>query len=226
MTQSVPSLKFQVSGSPEPDGVRNDPAPCPEKPELSIAEQTALLKQHEGFLFQQALMWQRRNHTIDVEDLLQEGRIALLHAASKHDGREGNLLTYARYWIYRAMREFVITKHCLIRVPRLHFGKRVIPVVSLHGPSERTDGETTLADEIGAPEPEEQLHEQEDLMTLVRIELQRLTPQQREVLEKRFIHGRKLADVGQDYGVSHERIRQIESKALRLLRNNPRLKKA
>ena len=45
-----------------------------------------------------------------------------------------------------------------------------------------------------------------------------LEEMEREVLLKRFADGKTLQEVGRDYGVNGERIRQIESKALRKLR--------
>ena len=46
----------------------------------------------------------------------------------------------------------------------------------------------------------------------------------RLVLELRYLHGLTLEQVGDLLGVTRERIRQIESKAIRLLRANPKLR--
>jgi len=59
--------------------------------------------------------------------------------------------------------------------------------------------------------------------------LSTLTPQEEKVLRMRFGIGEKydhtLDEVGQDFGISSERIRQIEQKALRKLRHPTRAKK-
>ena len=59
--------------------------------------------------------------------------------------------------------------------------------------------------------------------------LSTLTPREKRVLEMRFglLDGRNrtLEEVGQDFGVTRERIRQIEAKALRKLRHPSRSKK-
>ena len=59
--------------------------------------------------------------------------------------------------------------------------------------------------------------------------LSTLTPREKRVLEMRFglLDGRSrtLEEVGQDFGVTRERIRQIEAKALRKLRHPSRSKK-
>jgi RNA polymerase primary sigma factor len=56
-----------------------------------------------------------------------------------------------------------------------------------------------------------------------------LTPREEKVLRKRFGIGEKydhtLEEVGQDFDVTRERIRQIEAKALRKLRHPSRAKK-
>jgi RNA polymerase primary sigma factor len=59
--------------------------------------------------------------------------------------------------------------------------------------------------------------------------LQTLTPREERVLRKRFGIGddteHTLEEVGQDFDVTRERIRQIEAKALRKLRHPSRSKK-
>ena len=59
--------------------------------------------------------------------------------------------------------------------------------------------------------------------------LSTLTPREKKVLELRFGledgHSRTLEEVGQVFGVTRERIRQIEAKALRKLRHSSRSKK-
>jgi RNA polymerase primary sigma factor len=56
-----------------------------------------------------------------------------------------------------------------------------------------------------------------------------LSPREREVLTMRFGledgRGRTLEEVGREFGVTRERIRQIEAKALRKLRHPSRAKK-
>ena len=45
----------------------------------------------------------------------------------------------------------------------------------------------------------------------------------RRVLELRYLHDMTLEQVGNIMGVTRERVRQIESKALRILRSRPEL---
>jgi RNA polymerase primary sigma factor len=68
-----------------------------------------------------------------------------------------------------------------------------------------------------------------DLQKQINHVLQTLTPREEKVLRKRFGIGEStdhtLEEVGQDFEVTRERIRQIESKALRKLRHPSRSKK-
>ncbi len=50
-----------------------------------------------------------------------------------------------------------------------------------------------------------------------------LTPKECAVLKSRYIDRKTLTEVGLDFGVSRERIRQIEAKALRKMRHPARL---
>ncbi|MEK7146283.1 MAG: sigma-70 family RNA polymerase sigma factor, partial [Patescibacteria group bacterium] len=55
--------------------------------------------------------------------------------------------------------------------------------------------------------------------------LQYLNPRERKIIEMRFGlkdgHGHTLEEVGKEFGVTRERIRQIESKVLHKLREHP-----
>ncbi len=65
-----------------------------------------------------------------------------------------------------------------------------------------------------------------DLADQIRRVLATLTPREEKVLRMRFGIGEKsdhtLEEVGQDFDVTRERIRQIEAKALRKLRHKTR----
>jgi RNA polymerase primary sigma factor len=84
-----------------------------------------------------------------------------------------------------------------------------------------------LIENRGASNPADQTVCNE-LSDQVRAALSTLTPREEKILRMRFGVGEKsdhtLEEVGQDFNVTRERIRQIEAKALRKLRHPSRAK--
>ena len=80
----------------------------------------------------------------------------------------------------------------------------------------------SLIYELPVP-PDEQIlrREYEEAVAFV---FSTLTEQQVVVLHERFVNDKTLEEIGATYGVRRERIRQIESKAMRLLRSPVRLR--
>lgn len=54
--------------------------------------------------------------------------------------------------------------------------------------------------------------------------MQKHRDRMRKVLELRYMHDMTLEQVGQIMGVTRERVRQIEAKAIRIIRANPTLR--
>ena len=97
--------------------------------------------------------------------------------------------------------------------------------VSLQTPAGE-DGDSSLEDFIpnaNAATPAEVIDDQE-LSEQTRHALATLTPREEKILRMRFGIGEKsdhtLEEVGRDFEVTRERIRQIEAKALRKLRQS------
>ncbi len=89
------------------------------------------------------------------------------------------------------------------------------------GQDETDELQDFLVDE--EPTPEEntaRLHDHRTRAEWLRQALGELTPREREVISRRFLTEDRttLADIGRTYGVTKERIRQIESKALAKMR--------
>lgn len=77
---------------------------------------------------------------------------------------------------------------------------------------------------LPAPDPETAL-ESEEMGRLLAGALDELSYREREVVRKRFDEGLTYDEIGKEQGVVRERIRQIESKALRKLREKGRLER-
>ena len=77
--------------------------------------------------------------------------------------------------------------------------------------------------------PQEKLAVDQDLREQTKKVLSTLTPRQEKIIRMRFGIEEKaehtLEEVGQDYNLTRERIRQIEEKALRKMRHPSRSKK-
>ena len=100
--------------------------------------------------------------------------------------------------------------------------------VSLDQPAgSDTDSESTLGDFVASEVADpQQIAAQDLLKEAVNEVLDSLTPRERKVLKLRFglddNQPHTLEEVGREFGVTRERIRQIEQKALRKLRNPSR----
>lgn len=192
-----------------------------------LAEQTALLKQHEGWLALNANHWLRLNPWLDFDDLMQEGRLALLRAHERFDPSANvKLLTFATICIQRAMGDHARCFAHPVKYPRQRGRTRQEVLRISFNECVFEGARQTWSEVLTTPEPDLEYSPAGELMALVEKALLKLTAKQQAVVKARFMEGRKLHDIGQELGVSRERIRQIESKALRLLRANRTLKHA
>ena len=93
------------------------------------------------------------------------------------------------------------------------------------------DGDATLGDLIKAPDAvdPQAVAEASDLQRVIGEALADLTPREQRILRMRFGIGgpadHTLEEIGQEFGVTRERIRQIEAKALQKLREPARARK-
>ncbi|MCE5245561.1 RNA polymerase sigma factor RpoD/SigA [bacterium] len=212
-----------------------------------------------------------RNLGLPLEDLLNEGNLGLIEAARRYDPEKGTkFITYAIWWIRKAILKALAEQVNLVRVPTYQM-KKVKQVREAehtlrkelgraperHEISDRLDTtlkkvdqtlqvhskEVSLDDTVGkekktpvsdylidqdSESPEENLIRREGT-SLVGDALQHLSEQEQIVVRHRFgLDGcpiLTLKEIGEQMGVSRERVRQIETQAkarLRRLFNRPR----
>jgi RNA polymerase primary sigma factor len=247
------------SRSPVPVGGESHP-PALESPSQPAGDDW--IESHRRRIFWIAREF--RHFGVPMEDLLAEGTVGLLEAASRYDPTRGvKFASYAVWWIRKRICETAISQTALIRIPRyrlrhlyqvreaereiratcgrppsseeiaelsglpgdevrflLGLSKREIPLGALVSAESSLSLEETLAHE-SLDAPDDTLLREDRLALLGRV-LARLPRREAEILSMRFGLGgrppRTLAEVGRRLGVSRERVRQVENRALEHLR--------
>jgi RNA polymerase primary sigma factor len=157
-----------------------------------------------------------------LEDLVQEGNLGLLKAFEKFDPTKGKWGTYASWWIRAYLIKFVRRQPTvsansgrpLSELPKLS-------VLSLDAPV-YSDGDTTMLDGLeGHERPADEQLENHQFNQQVRDVIERLGLRldglPRAIIEQRLMRGATLDKVAVQFGVSRERVRQVEVKTRALL---------
>ena len=180
-------------------------------------------------------------------DAFQEASIGLIHAIDKVEDNKASFGSYARTWITRHIRNYLMEEHFPVHVP-INLASRILtesskgepapgqekqkeaspyegllkPRLSLDDMADDSDGNAPrhLSDEE-AVAPSDSLTEKDLYRTLLEV-LDGLTDKQREVLALRFglepgSDPRTLASIASEVGISHQQVSMREKRALQKL---------
>lgn len=171
------------------------------------SEREALVRQWTPIVQSLARRYQARlARWHEFDDLLNEGRIALWDASEKYDGSLG--LASFKTYAYRAV------QHRFEALAHYWRAKRRRDSIKSESMDESYDsGDPYLQIASGDLSAEEHLQVRHDRQ-VINEALDSIGAREQQVIEARFVHGHLLEDIAKDHGVSRERIRQIEQRAL------------
>lgn len=223
-----------------------------------------LWQQNQGFIGKMAA---RYSSYAEVEDLKQEGYIALCEAVRHYDPASGvPFINYAAFWMKQQMSRYIDNCGSVVRLPvgvrdeirrykkicneyRKYYGAepserelcallrmsleelhkvqenaRKGQITSLSAPIGADDEEMTLEDTVASGEDLEEdcisRLDRENMKRELWIVVDSLPADQAQTVRCRYMDGMTLKETGERQGISIERVRQNDRKAIRTLRLN------
>ena len=206
-----------------------------------------------------------------MEDLLQEGFIALQIAVDHYDPDKGSFVGYASIWIRQMIRRYLDNCGSVLRLP-VYLREKIFQYIAVLRDYQREHGQEPTNDElmeilsvdrkklqqienysvllrtasldkvIGVDgdaftlgdmvaDPNDQYQNLDDQMddeivkrTLWK-EVDSLGDQHAEIIRLRYQDQKTLQTVGDELGITRERVRKIESEALRRLKRSEKIKR-
>ena len=185
------------------------------------AAKEELMRRHHRLVH--LFLQQNPGYRRGAEDYVQEGMIALLHAATRYDSSKGKFSTYAMFWIHSHVARAMSRCQRIIAVPKA-FNQQDIEekapdallIWDTHGNSGRRFSET-IADEVNTIEALDGII---DAHTLAGIALEGLSPKYREVINLKYgFNGQcgetlNFQQIGDLLGISREAVRKRHEGAL------------
>lgn len=188
-----------------------------------------------------------QNQGVDLPDLIAEGNHGLLKAIRNFDWSKGNrFISYAVWWVKQSIFQCLNEHARTIRLPanivqevqrakkRSNTENHVMDsklqnlpyTTNLDRPiNEEGDTLVTIIQNDNADNPEEIFNTDEQLKLELRKIMEVLDDREIKIVGDYFgLSGtpRTLSDIGDDFNLTKERVRQIKEKALRKLRNESR----
>jgi RNA polymerase primary sigma factor len=218
--------------------MKNDDTPKREREKI----ESELLVGNLRFVITVAKQYQ--NQGLDLSDLIAEGNLGLMKAIKNFDwNKDLRFISYAVWWVKQSIIQSLNDNARTIRLPvnvvqDLHKAKKEIEITGKELESKFTslpsmidldmtineEGDT-LVDLIANPDalaPDAGFNTKDMLKNKLVSLLNVLDDREKVIIEDYFgLSGtpRTLEDIGGDFGLTKERVRQIKERALRRLRN-------
>jgi RNA polymerase primary sigma factor len=218
--------------------MKNDDTPKREREKI----ESELLVGNLRFVITVAKQYQ--NQGLDLSDLIAEGNLGLMKAIKNFDwNKDLRFISYAVWWVKQSIIQSLNDNARTIRLPvnvvqDLHKAKKEIEITGKELESKFTslpsmidldmtineEGDT-LVDLIANPDalaPDAGFNTKDMLKNKLISLLNVLDDREKVIIEDYFgLSGtpRTLEDIGGDFGLTKERVRQIKERALRRLRN-------
>lgn len=165
------------------------------------------------------------------KDLEQEGVIALYRAVDLFDTSRGlRFSTYAVHWLRQSFLTWIYNHSSTVRIPT--YMRKVMNRVSRGGDLEDVNDSTmawarklneqstVTADDLEFEDRTEPAgHPPRELASEIEQALAALSPRERRLVRKRYWKGLTLREIGEQEGVSLERVRQVINRALKRMKS-------
>ena len=183
---------------------------------------------------------QYQNQGLSLPDLINEGNLGLIKAAEKFDETRGfKFISYAVWWIRQSILQALAEQSRIVRLPLNQVGSlnKINKAFSrFEQENERRPSPEELADSLDLPA--------EKVADTLRVSgrhisvdapfvegeeraLSTLTERERDIIKLFFginTQEMTLEEIGEKFGLTRERVRQIKEKAIRRLRHSSRSK--
>lgn len=171
---------------------------------------------------------------LQAEDLVQVGNMGLLRAMRDYDPEKGAFSTYATWWIRCFIRRELQDKLRTVRVPchrqnsveaTRKLPKRNRPLYIKYKTKSPGTADVCVIDLMRdrfepAISAEDTLLTEESRSGINMLAISELSNRERLVIRQRFWEDKTLQQIGDVLGLSRERVRQIQDKALGKLRRH------
>jgi len=190
------------------------------------AKHAQRVKDYEPLVIKEVMRYQRFYREVALDDLLQQGRLGVIDASKKHDGRATPFGCFARIYIKSRMKRWIDSHRSDVRVPS-HLSKTVhLTMASMDAPLGADDDSRTLADLLPVDEQTTTEADKADRYALIQRVMKGLKKRERTILLLRFWEDKTLEETGEAVGVTRERVRQIEFSLLKRFRRSINMRRA